>query len=192
MNKSSQEIATVHTEANTALQKKDLSATKRITYLATLIAASLVLKLVGQVLQTLSFKLTLVYVPWIIAAIAMGPVGGATVAFATDLLGTFVLPTGGAPNPILALSCALFGFIMGLAFKLPKLSPKWKLLIGTIIVIPVCTLGIWSWGMSLYYGKHTFFGWMATRGPQVAVVAVNAALTAFLFPLMKKIGLMKE
>lgn len=187
MNKSSQEIATVDTEAKRGKQRK-LTLTQRITYISMLIAGALVLKILGNLFQLLFFKVTFVYVPWILAAIAMGPLGGFTVAFATDLLGT--LMTGGLPNPILALACGMFGLIMGLAFKIPKLDPRVKLAIGTAIVIPVCTLGLWSMGMALYFTKHTFWGWMAMRPPQVLVVLLNAAVTVFLFPVMRKKGLM--
>ena len=188
MNKSSQEIATVDTEAKQG-KKRKLTTTQRITYIAMLIAASLVLKIIGNLFQLPFFKVTFVYVPWILAAIAMGTLGGLTVAFATDLLGTLV--SGGIPNPILALSCAAFGLIMGLVFKIPKLDPKLKILIGTAIVIPVCTFGLWSLGMALYFPTKTFWGWLAIRPPQALVVALNSVITAFLFPIMRKKGLMR-
>ena len=119
----------------------------------------------------------------------MGPLCGMTVALSTDLLGTFMM--GGVPNPILAFSCALFGLITGYVFMIPKLNPKIKLLIATVIVIPVCTFGVWSIGMATYYGGKTIFGWMATRIPQAVVVALNSVAVAFMFPLMRKLGLME-
>ena len=71
MNKSSQEIATVDTEAKRGKQRK-LTLTQRITYISMLIAGALVLKILGNLFQLLFFKVTFVYVPWILAAIAMG------------------------------------------------------------------------------------------------------------------------
>lgn len=186
MNKRSQEIATANTDAKQ--KKKKFTATQRITYLAMLIAASLVLKIIGNLFQLPFFKVTFVYVPWIIAAISFGPIGGMTVAFATDLLGTIV--AGQVPNPILALGCALYGLIMGLIFKLPKLHPYVKLAVATAIIIPLCTLFIWSLGMAIYFPTKTFWGWFVLRAAQVPVVVLNSVITAFLFPLLKKKKLM--
>ena len=192
MDKSSQEIATVNTEANIGKRKKKLGTTKRITYLATLVAASLILKIAGGIFKTPTFTLSLAYIPWILSAIAMGPLGGAVVAGLTDFLGAII--QGFAPNPILSLACVGFGFIMGLVFKIPRLDARIKLLIGTLIVIPVCTLFLNALGMTVYYAAEktvaSFFGYVVLRLPQTLVVAVNAAATAFLFPLMRKLQLM--
>ena len=119
MDKSSQEIATVNTKAEYGTAKKRLNPTKRITYLATLVAAALAFKLLGQVLTFGGFKITIVYIPWILSALVMGPIGGMTVCFATDVIGTFIMPTAGLPLPLIVVSNSLFGLIMGLAFKIP-------------------------------------------------------------------------
>ena len=193
MDKSSQEIATVNTKAGYGKRKKKIGTTKRITYLATLVAASLILKIAGGIFKTPTFSLSLAYIPWILSAIAMGPLGGAAVAGITDFLGAII--QGFAPNPILTLGCVCFGLIMGFVFKIPRLDARVKLLIGTLIVIPVCTLGINALGMTVYYASEktvsSFFGYVVLRLPQIPVVAVNAAATAFLFPLMRKLGLME-
>ena len=190
MDKSSQEIATVNTKAGYGKRKKKHNMTKRITYLATLVAASLTMKLVGNALQFGSFKVTLVYIPWILSAVVMGPLGGATVAFATDLIGTLILPTGGAPIPLLLVSNALFGFIMGCAFKIPKLGARLKLVIGTVAVLAICTLGISTAALADLYAIP-YLTELVIRLPQAVMVCVNAAATAFLFPLMRKLGLME-
>lgn len=187
MNKGSQEIATVSTQAKYG--RKKLSTTKRITYLATLVAAALTLKIAGQALTFGSLKLTLTYIPWIIAAIVMGPLGGAVVAFSTDLLGTFILPTSGLPFPLVLLSNALFGFIMGLAFKIPKLDNRLKLVIGTALVLVCCTMGLSTYQLARYHG-NTFWQEFVIRLPQALIVIVCAAATNSLFPLLKKLQLM--
>lgn len=189
MNKGSQEIATVSTKAKYG--RKKLSTTKRITYLATLVAAALALKLAGQALTFGSLKITLTYIPWIIAGIVMGPLGGATVAFATDLVGTLILPSAlGLPMPLISLSNALFGFIMGLAFKIPKLDDRIKLVIGTVLVLSCCTLGLTTYQLARTYGV-TYWQEFLVRLPQAFMVVLCATATAFLFPLLKKLQLMQ-
>lgn len=191
MDKSSQEIATVNTKAEYGTAKKRLNPTKRITYLATLVAASLAFKLLGQVLTFGGSKITIVYIPWILSALVMGPIGGTTVCFATDVIGTFIMPTGGLPIPLLVVSNALFGLIMGLAFKIPKLNLRLKTLIGTAVVICVCTLGLSTYALADFY-NIPFWVQFVKRISQAVMVAVNAAATVFLFPTIKKLGLMDK
>ena len=191
MDKSSQEIATVNTKAEYGTAKKRLNPTKRITYLATLVAASLAFKLLGQVLTFGGSKITIVYIPWILSALVMGPIGGMTVCFATDVIGTLILPTVGLPLPLLVVSNALFGLIMGLAFKIPKLNLRLKTLIGTAVVICVCTLGLSTYALADFY-NIPFWVQFVKRISQAVMVAVNAAATVFLFPAIKKLGLMDK
>ena len=191
MDKSSQEIATVNTKAEYGTAKKRLNPTKRITYLATLVAASLAFKLLGQVLTFGGSKITIVYIPWILSALVMGPIGGMTVCFATDVIGTLILPTAGLPLPLLVVSNALFGLIMGLAFKIPKLNLRLKTLIGTAVVICVCTLGLSTYALADFY-NIPFWVQFVKRISQAVMVAVNAAATVFLFPTIKKLGLMDK
>lgn len=191
MDKSSQEIATVNTKAEYGTAKKRLNPTKRITYLATLVAAALAFKLLGQVLTFGSFKITIIYIPWILSALVMGPIGGMTVCFATDVIGTLILPTAGLPLPLLVVSNALFGLIMGLAFKIPKLNLRLKTLIGTAVVICVCTLGLSTYALADFYNAP-FWVMFVDRIPQAIMLAVNAAATVFLFPTVKKLGLLDK
>ncbi|MDE6201489.1 MAG: folate family ECF transporter S component [Clostridiales bacterium] len=189
MDKSSQEIATVDNKAHLGKRKK-IDGTRRITYRAVLVALALVLKLVGQVLQFGSFKITFVYMPWIISAIAMGPLGGMTVVFLTDLIGTFILSTGGFPLPLLVLSNALMGLLMGLAFKIPKIDPRLKLLIGTVAITLICTLGISTFELARVYGLPFKVEFVIRLSTQVPVLVLNAVIVGFLLPLLKKLGLM--
>lgn len=187
MNRSSQEIATVSTK--TFYKRKKLNATKRITYLATLVAASLVFKLLGNMLNFGSTKISIVYIPWLLSGIIMGPFGGATVVFATDVIGQLIISTGGAPLPLIVLSNALFGFLPGLIFKIPKLDNRIKLLMTTVAVTFVCTLGLTTYALADIYCLP-FRVEFVLRLPQALMVWVNAAAVAFLFPLLGKMGLM--
>ncbi|MDE7395760.1 MAG: folate family ECF transporter S component [Clostridiales bacterium] len=186
MNKGSQEIATANTK--TFYKRKKLSATKRITYLATLVAASLVFKLLGNMLNFGNTKISIVYIPWLLSGIIMGPLGGATVVFATDIIGQLIISTGGAPLPLIVISNALFGFLAGLIFKIPKLDNRLKLLIATIAVTCVCTLGLTTYALAEVYCVP-FKVEFVLRLPQALMVCVNAAVVAFLFPLLGKMGL---
>ena len=189
MNKSSQEIATVNTPTEYGKRKK-ISGTRSITYQATLVAMALALKIVGQVFQFGSYKFTFVYFPWIVAAIVMGPLRGAAVVCITDLIGTLILQTGGLPLPLILLSNTLFGFFMGCAFKIPKLDARLQLLIGLIVVTFVCTLGISTAALADLYATPFKVLFVTRLTFQVPVIAINALLVGFSFPLLRKLKLM--
>ena len=101
--KNQQEIATPKSlsvnanDANSISQKKQ-SPTKRITYLATFTALSLVLKMLSNALSAAlppSLKISFSYLGWYLSAAVLGPLGGGCVALVTDVLGQLVLPQGG-------------------------------------------------------------------------------------------------
>ena len=192
MDKSSQEIATVDVKAKYGkrnVKLKKITGTKRVTYIATLIAAALAFKLIGNAISdNSSIKISIVYIPWMLSGIIMGPLGGATVAFATDVIGQLIIPTGGAPIPLIVLSNTLFGFITGLIFKIPKLDNRLKLLISTVAVLFICTLGLTTYALADF--RNVSFGaQFVLRLPQVPIVCLNAAIIGFLFPLLEKMKL---
>ncbi len=189
MDKSSQEIATVNTKATYGKRKK-ITGTRKITYLATLVALSLAFKLVGQVFNFGSYKFTPVYIGWMLAAISMGPLGGAANAFITDLIGTLILQTGGFPQPMILLSNTLFGFIVGLAFKIPKIDARLRLLIGTAAALLTCTLGISTYTLAEFYMQPFWVQFVTRLTFQAPIVVLCAVIVGFLFPVMRKLGLM--
>ena len=113
-----QEIATPDIQAtnNRAVrsQKLKLGTTKWLTYTAMFAALAIVMKFIGQFLTlTDSFKITLIYAVWLVAAAVLGVVGGGVVCFVSDVLGALIIPQGPI-NPLLTLGCTLYGVIAGL------------------------------------------------------------------------------
>ena len=186
MNDRSQEIATQSTKVY--YKRKKLTTTQLITYRATLVAMALAFKLLGNTFNFGSFKLTIVYIPWMLSGIVMGPIGGAIVAFSTDLVGQLIISTGGFPLPLTSVSNTLFGFLTGLVFLIPKLDNRIKLLISTVVVLCVCTLGIGTYALADLH-ETPYLVELVLRWPQALMVCVNAAAVGCLFPLLGKMGL---
>ena len=69
----------------------------------------------GGYLQLFSLKLSFIYIPWILAAVTLGPVDGMFVACLSDLIGILVLPTTGTIIPLMTLSNTLFPLFVWLA-----------------------------------------------------------------------------
>lgn len=173
-----------------------IEGTKRLTYIATLTAFALAMKFVGQTwggyLQLFSLKLSFIYLPWILAAIMLGPIDAMIVGFVSDFLGIIILPTTGTIIPLLTLSNTLFPMIVGLAVRyLPLKNLFLKTAIGTAASILICTLGLSTLGLSLTYGTP-FFVQLAARWAQPIIIALNLAIVGALLPLFDKLKLLPK
>lgn len=201
-NLSQQEIAPneVNTQPVESKSKKSvayffsLDATRRVTYLAVLIALAIVLKLFGIDLP--SGKVSLFYIPCYLAGAFFGPFVGFTTGALGDLIGFII--KGGTPNPILTLGNGVMGFIVGAVFKLfPKLRPEIRLIIGAYLSMFVCTLGINTLGLAIMYGSPSFtlfenyvvqlwFGVIPRIFFQPIVITINLGISVALYYVLNK------
>ncbi|HEY8443983.1 MAG TPA: folate family ECF transporter S component [Clostridia bacterium] len=172
-----------------------LDSTRRVTYLAILIALAIVLKLFGIDLP--SGKVSLFYIPCYLSGAFFGPFVGFTVGAMGDLIG-FVIK-GGTPNPIVTLGNGLIGFIVGIAFKMfPKLKPELRLIIGAYMSMFITTLGINTIGLAVLfnnpsmtllqnYWAQLLYG---TPLPRIAyqpiIITANLAITVGLYYVLNK------
>lgn len=160
------------------------SAARRIAYISVLVAISYVLKLLGNVMTFGGFKFTLIYVPWIIAGVVLGPLGGCAVAFITDVLGT--LGGGLSPIPLLIVGNTLFPLFPALCYRyIPAAPPLAKIIGGSVLSLLVCTLGLNTLGLALYTGTP-FLPYLAGRLTQVPVFALNLAAVCLLYPAVRQ------
>ena len=199
MMKNQQEIATPKSlsvnanDANSISQKNKQSPTKKITYLATFTALSLVLKMISNALSAAlppSLKISFSYLGWYLSAAVLGPLGGGCVALVTDVLGQIVMPQGGAVNPLIAAGNFSSALVFGLMYKyLPVKSDPLRAVVGVIAATVVGTLGINSLGLYLYYySSMPYLSYMLTfRLPQLIPVLVNTVLFCLLIPLCKRL-----
>lgn len=162
-----------------------LSPTRRLTYIAVLVAISYVLKLLGNVMTIGSFKFTLIYVPWIIAGVVLGPLGGCAVSGITDVLGT--LAGGLTPVPLVIVGNTLFPLFPALCYRyIPAAPAVAKIIGGSCLSLLVCTLGLNTWGLSSFYGMP-FWPYLVTgRLTQVPVFALNLAAVCLLYPVVRQ------
>lgn len=200
MRTSQQEIATPNATKNSIIGMR-FGTTKWLTRTAAFTALALVTKFLGQAL-TLSgdFKITFIYIVWLIAAASLGPIGGGIVGALSDLLGAIIFPTG-AINPLLTIGCTLYGVIAGLLFKyLPIKNVFVKFIIcGTACTIFVTLLfdsfAIWFWcryylKLTSYVGKSFWVYVGASRMLQLLTGAINIAITTLISPMLIKTGIL--
>lgn len=145
--------------------------------------------MLSGVLVVANLKLSFIYIPWILAGVTLGPFYGMAVAFTTDALGTFLLPSAGSVMPLILLSNTLFPLFVWLAVRLlPFRSLFLKTVLGTCVSCLVCTLGLTTWGLTFLSGVP-YFVLLATRVPQIAILALNLVAVGLLLPLLKKLRL---
>lgn len=184
-------------------QKVSFGTTKWLTYTAVFTALALVMKFAGQALTiTKDFKITPIYVIWLIAAAVLGPVGGGVVGFLSDILGALIFPVG-AINPLLTLGCTMYGVLAGLCYKyFPVKNHYAKFLFSGIMCTVLVSLlfdsfALWYW-CKFYlklasYADKTFFAYIgASRIMQLAVSAVNIGITLAMVPLLRQLKLLPD
>lgn len=198
MSKTQQEIATPDKRiTNKVRSQKTLSATKKLTYTAVFAALAIVMKFIGQYLTlTPSFKITLIYTVWLIAAATLGAVRGGAVCFISDVLGALIIPMG-AMNPLLILGNTLYGVIAGLTFRFtPGKYYTVKFIVAGIVCTLVCTCLINSAAIYYWYKYYETLSFTAYfvgyRALQPAVAAINIVVTVAMIPLLKRLGLLPE
>lgn len=98
-------------------------------------------------------RLSVGFLPIILAGIALGPYYGMAVGAAADALGYFLFPSGVYFPPI-TLTSALVGLLAWLIYRLAAKSPEWlRLLLCVAAVQIVCSMLLQTVWISMLYGK---------------------------------------
>lgn len=172
----------VERKSNKAAVFFKLAATRRVAYMAVLVALAVVAKFWSIDLPTA--KITLLYVPLYLSGILFGPIFGFCVGAIADLLGALL--KGTTINPIITLGNAVAGAVVGLVFLLKKpKSPHIKIAAGAVAAMLISSLGINTYGLSVLYGTSYFVELLKGAPiPRIAlqpiILAVNLAV---LYPI---------
>ena len=90
--------------------------TRQLVFMALMVALSIVLGKFMAINITEMIRISFENLPIILAAVILGPLQGATVALAADLLGCFL--RGYTINPVVTVGAVLLALIVGFTFKL--------------------------------------------------------------------------
>ena len=143
---------------------------------AMLTAVAVVLDRFVPVVFTDSLKVTLTFIPVLVAAILYGPAGGAVVWGLADLIGALLFPRG-VYFPGFTVTAALKGAVFGwfLAQKGAKFFPH--AVIPTAVNNLVIGLLIDTLWIAILYSSKTYWGYFVGRIPQfIALTVMNLAL----------------
>lgn len=164
------------------------NATKMLTYTAVLVALNVICNIFDVPLGIGDLKISLSYIPSMIAGMFLGAIPGLCVGLIGDVLGLLIMPQG-AWIPLITLGSALMGLIPGLVFMIKKLNPYIKLAISLVLAFLICTCTVNSLGIFLMFmkGKKTFWAFFVARVPIQSIVFVINSVLLFLlyYPLQK-------
>ena len=158
-------------------------STYSLTVCALLTAMSVVLARVLTLIPAETTRISLEALPIVLAGLLCGPIPGALVGFAADLIGCLFSPFG--YNPIFCLPPILYGLWAGLLRRYVWRRPTvWRV---ALAVFPAAALGsvLWqSMALALVYGgeaKEAFFlAKLVSRGIQFALTASVDTLIVWL------------
>jgi ECF transporter S component (folate family) len=150
---------------------------------AMLTAVAVVLDRFVPVVFTDSLKVTLTFIPVLVAAILYGPAGGAAVWGLADLIGALLFPRG-VYFPGFTVTAALKGALFGwfLHREGAKFFPH--AVIPTAVNNFVLGLLVDTLWIALLYSSKTYWGYFLTRIPQFLVLAV---MNLIFIPLLEKL-----
>lgn len=176
-------------------QKLEFGTTRWLTYCAVFAALSIVMKIIGQYLTiTPSFRITLIYVIWLISGAVLGPLGGGVVCFTSDVLGALVVPMGPI-NPFITIANTFYGVTAAFAFRFtPVKNYVVKFISSGIVCTIVFTCLLNSLALYYTYGYNatlTFWQYFAAyRAFQPLVAAINVGVTVTMIPLLIRLKLL--
>ena len=150
---------------------------------AMLTATAVVLDRFVPVVFTDSLKITLTFIPVLVAAILYGPAGGAIVWGLADLLGALLFPRG-VYFPGFTVTAALKGALFGWYLSRPQAKFFPHAVIPTAVGNIVFGLIVDTLWISLLYSSKTYWAYFLSRIPQTVVLcAMNLVFIPLLWNL---------
>ena len=165
--------------------KKTRFDTKMLAVMGVLIALEVVIAHFVTFRPTQTIKLSLDFVPIVIAGILFGPVPAMIIGMLADILGAFIFPVG-PYFPGFTLTAALTGLLYG--FLLHKGQPVIKIVIAVVIQQWVLSLLLNTFWLKILYGMP-YVPTLVTRLPQTAILtAVQLIFIPIIAKVIDKVG----
>lgn len=158
---------------------KNRFSTKMLATLSILVAMEVIIARFGTIRPTESIKISLDFIPIVVAAILYGPVPAVIMSILADVLGAFLFPVGPF-FPGFTLTAAVTGLIYGLLLYKKQTMPR--VVLPVVLQQGVCSMLINTFWLHVLYGLP-YLPTMAARLVQCAVVT---ALQIVVIPLIAK------
>ena len=160
------------------MNKKRFS-TKMLATLSILVAMEVIIARFGTIRPTESIKISLDFIPIVIAAVLYGPAPAVIMSILADVLGAFLFPVGPF-FPGFTLTAAVTGLIYGLLLHKSQSMPR--VVCAVVLQQLICSMVINTFWLHVLYGLP-YLPTMAARLVQCAVVT---AMQIVVIPLISK------
>ncbi len=167
-------------------KKKLLFSTKKLVFMAVMIALSIILGKFLAINVTTMIRISLENLPIILTAVTLGPLAGGMVAFVSDIIGCVI--RGYEINPIVTFGAIAIGVICGLIAKQRTISKKWvvKLVIAVYVAHFFGSVLIKTLGVSAFYLSNYNMGFVPLFFIRFGVYIVTAAIEIGIILLLMK------
>lgn len=158
---------------------KNRFSTKMLATLSILVALEVIIARFGTLRPTESIKISLDFIPIVVAAILFGPVPSVIMSILADILGAFLLPVG-PYFPGFTLTAALTGLIYGLLLHKRQAMPR--VVLAVVLQQGICSMLINTYWLHVLYGMP----YLPTMAARLVQCAILTALQIILIPLIAK------
>ena len=159
--------------------KKKIFSTQMMAVLSVLLALEVIIARFGTIRPSESIKLSLDFIPVVIAAILYGPIPAVVMSILADILGAFLFPVGPF-FPGFTLTAALTGLIYGML--LHKSQSFQRILIAVLLQQLLCSMLLNTFWLHVLYGMP----YLPTMAARLIQCAVMAALQLVMIPILVK------
>lgn len=160
------------------MQKKIFS-TQMMAVMSVLLALEVIIARFGTIRPSESIKLSLDFIPVVIAAILYGPIPAVVMSILADILGAFLFPVGPF-FPGFTLTAALTGLIYGMLLHKSQSFPR--ILIAVLLQQLLCSMLLNTFWLHVLYGMP----YLPTMAARLIQCAIMAALQLVMIPILVK------
>ena len=153
--------------------------TKTMAVLSILLALEIIIARFGTIRPSESIKLSLDFIPVVIAAILYGPIPAVVMSILADILGAFLFPVGPF-FPGFTVTAAVTGLIYGLLLYKSQSFPR--VLLAVVLQQLVCSLLLNTFWLHVLYGLP----YLPTMAARLIQCAIMAALQLVLIPVIAR------
>ncbi len=162
-------------------RKRGLKSVRTLTTAAMLTALSVVIGIFCKNFLNFGnglFRITFENFPIILSGIMFGPVVGACVGAASDVVSYFLSTQSLAITPIVTIGAALIGAVSGVvSHYIVKKEGVWRIILSALSAHAVGSMIVKSFGLYVYYGWAVL-----VRVPlYIVIAAVEIILMCFIF-----------
>lgn len=153
--------------------------TRMMAVLSVLLALEVIIARFGTIRPSESIKLSLDFIPVVIAAILFGPIPAIIMSILADILGAFLFPVGPF-FPGFTLTAAATGLIYGLILHKSQSFPR--ILIAVLLQQLFCSLILNTFWLHLLYGMP----YLPTMAARLIQCAIMVAIQLVMIPIIAK------